>query len=59
MEWIFLVVAFFGIAVLLGLYVARAREKKDIRIPGHFDFADFKDRELSNRGVYDRTKWWK
>jgi hypothetical protein len=59
MEWIIIAVVFVGLAVLVALYVARARESKDIRISGRFDFADFKDRELSKRGVFDRTKWWK
>ena len=59
MEWILFAVAFVGIAALVALHVAKARERKDIRIPGRFDFADFKDRELSKRGVFDRTKWWK
>ena len=61
MEWVFIivVVAFVGIAALVALYVARVREGKDVQIPGRFDFADFKDRELSKRGVFDRTKWWK
>jgi hypothetical protein len=58
MEWIFIITAFVGIGVLLGLYVARAKEKRDIHI-SRFDFASFKDRELSKRGVLDRTKWWK
>lgn len=59
MEWIICIVAFVGVAVLVGLYVSKARELKDIHIsPGRFDFAQFKDRELSKRGVYDRTKWW-
>jgi hypothetical protein len=58
MTWIITISVFVGIGVLTGLYVAGARAKKDIYI-SCFDFANFKDRELSKRGVLDRTKWWK
>lgn len=61
MEWIFVIAAVFvAIAALLGLYVARARERKDIRIPGHFDFSRFdhyKADENAKRGLFDKTKW--
>ena len=60
MEWIFFIAAFVGIAALLGLYVVRARERKDIRIPGRFDFSRFdnyKADENAKRGLFDKTKW--
>jgi len=53
-------VVFVGIAVLLGIYVARAREKKNISIPGRFDFSRFdhyKADENAKRGLFDKTKW--
>lgn len=50
---------FVVVAVVIGIYVAKVKTRKDIRMSGGFDFADFKDRELSKRGVHDRTEWWK
>jgi hypothetical protein len=59
MEWIIIAAAFIVVAALVALYVAKTKARKDVSIPGRFDFAEFKDRELSKRGVFDRTKWWK
>lgn len=58
MEWFILtaVIALLTLAVTITL---RTKRHDAGSIQGHFDFANFKDRELSKRGVYDRTEWWK
>jgi hypothetical protein len=57
MEWIIATLACFVLAVLVALSAARARGPKDIHIPGRFNFDGYKESELSQRGVQDKTKW--
>lgn len=59
MEWIVAIGVVLGIIILIGMYTLRVKTRRNVYLRGHFDFAQFKDRELSKRGVYDRTAWWK
>jgi len=48
-----------GAFALVAVLALRIKRHDAGNVPGHFDFADFKDRELTKRGVLDRTNWWK
>ncbi len=54
------VVAWIVVAVPLGLLVAYLRaclDSREGRLPRHFDFHTYKNRELNQRGLFDKTKW--
>jgi len=48
-----------GVLALVAVFILRTKRHDAGSVPGRFDFADFKDRELSKRGVFDRTEWWR
>lgn len=56
MEWIFFTLA---AVVIVALVLGMTRRKPHGRqtVPGQFDFDQFKTRELSRRGVHDKTQW--
>ena len=57
MGWIAgIVVGVVALAVLGGvLFGVKSRDDKPV--PGRFDFDGYKERELSQRGLFDKTKW--
>ncbi|BAH74482.1 hypothetical protein DMR_09910 [Solidesulfovibrio magneticus RS-1] len=57
MEWIIRSALVMGIIVLLGLSLGKKKEHKKRSVPGFFSFDQYKERELSQRGVFDKTKW--
>jgi len=59
MEWILALGLVLGITLLGIMYIFKAKTHRTFRLRGRFDFAQFKNRELSKRGVFDRTGWWK
>ena len=58
MEWfvVALVVAALVLVLLVG-YALTAKRHGGDAIPGHFEFDRYKEGELAERGVYDKTKW--
>ena len=58
MEWfIGSALAVGGIVVILGLLLGKKQSQKKRAVPGFFSFDQYKERELSQRGVFDKTKW--
>ena len=60
MEWIItfaLTVAVFVLAALAAVFVLRTKRHNGGSLPGHFHFDRYKLRELSTRGLFDKTKW--
>lgn len=54
------VVAWIVVAVPLGLlvaYLGACLDSREGRLPRHFDFHTYKNRELNQRGLFDKTKW--
>lgn len=49
------------IGLLLIVLLARAlganRRQRHWRLPGSFDFDRYKAREITQRGVFDKTQW--
>jgi len=52
---------FWAALVVLGLVAVQAirinRRARRTRLPDHFDFDHYKSREITQRGVFDKTKW--
>ena len=46
-----------GIIVVLALTVGKKKGQKKGSVPGFFSFDQYKEKELSQRGVFDKTKW--
>ena len=46
-----------GIIVVLGLFLGKKNGHKKHSVPEFFSFDQYKERELSKRGVFDKTKW--
>jgi hypothetical protein len=58
MEWILRSALVMGIiVVILGLLLGKKQSHKKRSVPGFFSFDQYKERELSQRGVFDKTKW--
>lgn len=57
MEWLWIILALATLALVIVLRIVTPKGPRHHSLSG-FDFSQFKDRELSKRGVYDRTKWW-
>ena len=58
MEWIIRSALVMGIIVaILGLFLGKKKGHKKRSVPGFFSFDQYKERELSQRGVFDKTKW--
>ena len=45
------------IVAMLGLLLGKKKGQKKRSVPGFFSFDQYKERELSQRGVFDKTKW--
>jgi len=58
MQWILsalgLVLSFF---VFSFLFIWKAKIQRGISVPGQFDFRRYKSLELSQRGLFDKTRW--
>ncbi|BAH74442.1 hypothetical protein DMR_09510 [Solidesulfovibrio magneticus RS-1] len=58
MEWIIRSALVMGIIVaILGLFLGNKKGHKKRSVPGFFSFDQYKERELSQRGVFDKMKW--
>ena len=58
MEWFIGSALVVGIIVaMLGLFLGNKKGHKKRSVPGFFSFDQYKERELSQRGVFDKTKW--
>lgn len=58
MEWIISIVAgMAGALTLMALFVWKAKAQLDGPVPGQFDFRRYKSLELSQRGLFDKTRW--
>ncbi|MGD9610799.1 MAG: hypothetical protein AB7U59_15445 [Desulfovibrionaceae bacterium] len=53
MLWIISLIA----AILLARGLASSRHLRHRRLPGSFDFDHYKAREITQRGVFDKTQW--
>jgi len=57
MEWFIGAALVMGIIVVLGLFLGKKKGHKKRSVPGFFSFDQYKERELSQRGVFDKTRW--
>ena len=58
MEWFIGSALVVGIIVaMLGLFLGKKKGHKNPSVPGFFSFDQYKEQELSKRGVFDKTKW--
>jgi len=58
MEWIIRSALLMGgIVVILGLFLGKKKVHRNPSVPGFFSFDQYKERELSQRGVFAKTKW--
>ena len=57
MEWFIGSALVVGIIVVLGLSLGKKKGRKKRSVPKFFSFDQYKERELSQRGVFDKTKW--
>lgn len=46
-----------GIIVVLGLFLGKKKDHKKRSVLDLSSFDQYKERELSKRGVFDKTKW--
>ncbi|QLA17283.1 hypothetical protein GD605_14895 [Desulfolutivibrio sulfoxidireducens] len=56
MEWIFFIAAGVVLLTLTVLAALKGNSPGKQNVPGQFDFDLYKGRELSRRGLHDRTK---
>ena len=56
MEWIIGGIAALLVLALVGLLIWKAKHQPG-SVHGRFDFDGYKEGELSQRGVQDKTKW--
>jgi fumarate reductase subunit D len=56
MEWIFIGIAALVVLTLAVLPIWKAKHQPG-SVHGRFDFDGYKEGELSQRGVQDKTKW--
>jgi len=57
MEWITGIIIGVVALIVLGAVLLGVKSGNDRPIPGRFDFDGYKERELSQRGLFDKTKW--
>ena len=57
MEWITGIIMGVVALIVLGAVLLGVKSGNDRPIPGRFDFAGYKERELFGRGLFDKTKW--
>jgi len=57
MEWFLgIIISVVALAVLGGIFFG-VKSRDDRPVPRHFNFDGYKERELSQRGLFDKTKW--
>jgi len=59
MEWIITAALAVGVFVLVAFLALRTKRHDAGNVPGRFNFDSYKESELSKRGMFDKTKWWK
>jgi hypothetical protein len=47
----------FVLAILIARALGASLGHRQRRLPGNFDFDRYKAREITQRGVFDKTKW--
>lgn len=57
MEWIFIGLAVLVVLTLAFLPIWKAKRHDAGTVAGRFNFDGYKESELSQRGVQDKTKW--
>lgn len=57
MEWIIWVALAVAAVVLTLVVILRTKRRDAGSVPGVFDFDNYKEGELSRRGLFDKTKW--
>ena len=57
MEWIIGITLAVGVIVLVAVLVLRTKRQDGGTVPGRFNFDGYKESELTQRGVFDKTKW--
>jgi len=57
MEWITGIIIGVVALAVLGVVFFSGKSRDDRPVPGRFDFDGYKERELSQRGLFDKTKW--
>lgn len=57
MEWIIASAIAIVVFVLVALFVLRTKRQDGDSVPGQFNFDGYKESELTQRGVFDKTKW--
>lgn len=57
MEWIITAALAVGVLALVAVFVLRAKRHDAGSVPGRFNFDGYKESELTQRGVFDKTKW--
>jgi hypothetical protein len=57
MGWIAGIVVGVVALAVLGAVFFGGKSRDDRPVPGRFDFDGYKERELSQRGLFDKTKW--
>ncbi|EHJ47073.1 hypothetical protein DFW101_1062 [Solidesulfovibrio carbinoliphilus subsp. oakridgensis] len=57
MEWIITAALAVGVFVLVAILVLKAKRHDAGTVPGLFHFDRYKQNELTQRGVFDKTKW--
>jgi hypothetical protein len=58
MDGVFVFLLIFGGVALLLFRAVRSLRRGQLRhLPKSFDFDEFKAREITARGVFDKTKW--
>jgi len=57
MEWFLGIIVGVVTLAVLGVIFFGVKSRDDRPVPGRFDFDGYKERELSQRGLFDKTKW--
>lgn len=57
MSWIISIVAVMGGFLMWGMFAWKTKVPGGGSVAGQFDFGRYKARELSQRGLFDKTRW--
>ena len=57
MEWFLGIIIGVVALAVPGAFFVGVKSGDDRPAPGRFDFDGYKERELSQRGLFDKTKW--
>jgi hypothetical protein len=57
MDWIITLAAIMAGIFISALFVWKTKAQRGGPVPGPFDFGRHKARELSQRGLFDKTRW--